>query len=148
MYYPSSRYNFVADVWPSSYCNSYSYYGGGGFANNTTIVRNFVTNNNTYYSNSSFVPVNARAGGTILADPASFAGRNGNFRVASGQDAVNAFSRGRFVGAPIAGHQPVSGPQNVRPTTLAMAPTRAFRSNVPVSQAALNRPVYRAPLRS
>jgi hypothetical protein len=140
VYYPTSRYVFVADPWPTSYVNRVVY------VNNTTVFNNVTVNRNTFLTASGFVPLNARVGGVTIADPPAFGGR-GAFRLASRQQAVSFFSRGRFIAAPARGHSPVAGPSTVRPTMLALTPTRKFQTDVRVGRAVLDRPVYRAPLR-
>lgn len=108
----------------------------------------YAANNNTYLNGGRpFIPLNSRnAAGVTAVSSGDFAGRSAYVSIAKADTSL--FARGRVVAAPQQGKAPVAGPV-VKPTPLAMTPTRNF-INAPqaVNPARQVQPVFRAPVQA
>ena len=111
-------------------------FGHGGFEDGG------FRNGNSFLTAGSFVPANARWGGSYAS--ASRFGRSGaSYHTIGAGDAHHFFNSGMAVGRPSHG-DPVAGPQTVRPTSVSLTPTHSFRSGVHVPQSIADRGVFRA----
>src|SRR5581483_856291 len=138
---------WAARPWRSNYVNHATYITNvtNIYNNNINYINRFPLNHNTYLNNRQIVPINARyAAGTTLANIHAFGGR-GRYQAVP-RDDVSVFTRGRAIAAPSAG-RPFAGPPAVRPTPLALPPTRTFTQDRTPPQNMLRRPVFRAPIR-
>ncbi|HLK56157.1 MAG TPA: DUF6600 domain-containing protein [Chthonomonadaceae bacterium] len=156
VYYPVSSSYCEARPFNTVYVNRVTY------VNNVTVINNynnlspstsryqmsaeyFAANHNTYLNGRSFVPVNARVGGASAVSVGAFGGR-GTYTAMTASQSVAHFTQGRTVTAPSGNSAPVAGPQIVKPTAEALAPTRTFVRTATTTPPALNRSVYRAPV--
>jgi hypothetical protein len=133
-YYPAGPTYCAGRPFDNVYVNRYTY------VNNVTNITNInnVYNNTTVYR--GFVPRNARyAAGATVATVAAFAG-HGGYRPAT--NAATYFTRGQVVGAPRGGQPPVFAVPSVRPTRLAMTPTRSFQTSFRPPATLLHRSVF------
>jgi hypothetical protein len=143
VYYPTSGRYCEPRPWRTAYVNRVTYVNKTVY--NTTVINQTIVNRNTYITRTGFVPLNARlAAGATMADARTFGGQGVYRPVARGSVAM--FTHGREIAAPPVGQRPVGGPQIVRPTALALTPSRIYRPERNVSQSIIERPVFRAPV--
>ncbi len=133
-YYSASAVYWTPRPWHSHYVNC-----APARYNETTLIANYLAT----HRYPRVIPFNARDG-AMMAEFRAFGGR-GAYRTVAGS-AVSIFARGRAFTAPQRG-LPLAGPPMVRPTPLAMTPTRAFVHDRRPPQTMLMRPVFRAPLK-
>jgi len=121
--------------------NVYNVTNGG----RTDIRPTTAVNRNVYLNNTRFIPWNARnAAGVTTASMAAFGGR-GEYQPAP-RATTAFFTRGRSIGAPLAGSAPVAGPISARPTAMAFTPSRTFLSDARPASPILRRPLFRSAL--
>src|SRR5579871_298772 len=112
---------FFGHAWDNHEVNFYhGGYGHGGFGGFGAFPGNT-------YTATHFLPYNVTHGaGGVIAQMNAFGG-TGSYRPLPHGD-TTFFTHGRTLGLP-AGHRPFSGPATIRPSQIAMTPTRTF-SNI------------------
>ena len=155
VYYPTSYGYCAPRVYNTVYVNRVTYvtkvtninvYGSkASFTRFGLSQESYAANNNTYLNGGAgFIPRNSRvAAGVTAVSATDFGGRGSYVRVAKADTTI--FTRGRTFGAPTQGAAPVAGPP-VKPTALALTPTRTFTVAQQAGPAVQNRNVYRAPV--
>ena len=153
VYYPTSYGYCAPRVYNTVYVNRVTYvtkvtninvYGSkASFTRFGLSQESYAANNNTYLSGgAAFIPRNSRiAAGVTAVSANEFGGRGSYVRVAKADTTI--FTRGRTFGAPTQGAAPLAGPA-VKPTQLALTPTRTFTVAQQAGPAVQNRNVYRA----
>ncbi|HZT41791.1 MAG TPA: DUF6600 domain-containing protein [Chthonomonadaceae bacterium] len=128
---------FFGHAWDNHYVNFYhSGYGHEGFGG-------FGPGHGNAFTATHFLPYNVTHGaGGVIAQMNAFGGTGSYRPLPHGETSF--FTHGQTIGLP-SGHRPFSGPMSIRPSQIAMSPTRTFAGFRP-SQSILTRPVVRATL--
>jgi hypothetical protein len=143
VYFPVGERFCEGRPFDNVFVNQFAFNHGDHFRSGDHVAD--ILNHNAFLTDHHFTPFNAsHAAGTSVASAEAFGGRGRYHPVARADAAL--FTHGQAPSAPAVGRAPVSGPPSVRPTHLAMTPTRSFTSEVHPMQTALQRSIYHASL--